>query len=212
MGNLLAKKKKNPKISQADMAILELKGQRDKLLQHQKQIQTAIEQAQKVAATLIKEKKEDRALLALKKKTLHTRRLTKVLDQVLHMEELISGVETAQRDKEIFLAMKKGTETLKEIRQELSMESVESLMNDSAEAVETQNRISEMLAGNFDKEEEEAMNRELDLMMGEAGVPADRLELPSVPSKEPTLLEQQGVGEEEEEDMPLPPPAEAVPA
>uniref|UniRef100_A0A6U6CBD7 Charged multivesicular body protein 6 n=2 Tax=Guillardia theta TaxID=55529 RepID=A0A6U6CBD7_GUITH len=196
------------------MAILELKGQRDKLLQHQKQIQSAIDQAQKVAAALIKEKKKDRALLALKKKKLHTRRLTKVLDQVMHMEELISGVETAQRDKEVFLAMKKGSESLKEIRQELSLENVENLMNESADAVESQNRISEMLAGNFDAEEEEAMNRELDSMMGEAGVTMEQLELPSVPSKEPTLLEQKGVGEaeeEEEEEEPLPPPAEAVP-
>eukprot|EP00960_Hanusia_phi_P060112 764410-Hanusia_phi.AAC.3 len=117
-------------------------------------------------------------------------------EEVLHMEELISGVETAQRDKEIFLAMKKGTETLKEIRQEVPAGILKPSRLRSAQEEESRrgvltlscSRISEMLAGNFDKEEEEAMNRELDLMMGEAGVPAVKWLLFQLPPHLPSPL------------------------
>ncbi|XP_027115745.1 vacuolar protein sorting-associated protein 20 homolog 2-like [Coffea arabica] len=75
MGNVFVKK---PKITEVDRAILSLKTQRRKLAQYQQQLENVIEAEKQAARDLLREKKKDGALLALKKKKVQEELLKQV--------------------------------------------------------------------------------------------------------------------------------------
>ena len=88
MGNLFVKK---PKITEVDRAILSLKTQRRKLAQYQQQLEAVIEAEKQAARDLIREKKKERALLALKKKRAQEELLKQVDNWVINVEQQVSA-------------------------------------------------------------------------------------------------------------------------
>ncbi|KAG8730247.1 Vacuolar protein sorting-associated protein 20 [Ceratobasidium sp. 428] len=94
----------------------------------------------------------------------------------------------------------------------MSLEDVEKLMEETAEAVAYQNEIDQMLTSRMTVDEEEAVQKELEQLQAEAignaptHEPAgtERVELPSVPAKEPTEAEQEEAGQEAERRVAIP--------
>lgn len=209
--------KKAAQISEADKAVLDLKIKRDMLHKHKKQVQAVMAREKEIATALLKEGKKDKALLALRKRKQQGKLIEKTDEQILRMEELVNGVETAQRDKQVFEAVRIGTEALKEMQKETSIEEVEKLMQDTQEAMDYQKEVEAMLAGQISDVDEAAMESELEAMAAEMGVAqpsqADIGKAPAVPATEPTLVPGgQAAAEEEEEeedDQVMPPPAMA---
>ncbi|KAI8974640.1 Snf7-domain-containing protein [Pilobolus umbonatus] len=149
-------------ITAQDRAILDLKVQRDKLKQYQKKINVIIDKEIEAAKTALNNGNKQKALLALKKKKYQMQLLEKTEQQLMTLEELTQSIEYALVEKQMLEGLKKGNEVLKEIHKETSIEAVEKLMDDTAEAIAYQNEIDEMLTGLMSPEEEEEVNRELE--------------------------------------------------
>ena len=81
-------------VSQADLAILELKIQRDKLTQHKKKVEATMARDREIAGQLVREGKRDKALLALRRRKMHAKLIEKTDDQIFNMEHMINTVET----------------------------------------------------------------------------------------------------------------------
>ncbi|KAG4095933.1 hypothetical protein H8356DRAFT_1276160 [Neocallimastix lanati (nom. inval.)] len=160
MGSSSSKPKKS-KITSQDKAILDLKIQRDKLNQYQKKIQAVLDREYEIAKINIKKGNKEKALLALKKKKYQEQLIEKVDAQLLNIEELTHSIEYAVVEKQVLDGLKNGNEILKQLNNEMSIEKVEDLMNETAEAVAYQNEISELLGGALTVEDEEDIENEL---------------------------------------------------
>jgi len=177
-----------PKITAQDRAILDLKLQRDKLKQYQKKIQVILDREHTIAKDQIAAGQRDRALIALRRRKYQQSLLTKTDEQMENLEQLVSTIEFSLIEVSILHGLKQGNDILKEIHKEMNVESVEKLLEETAEAREYQKEVGDMLSNNLSLDEEEAVQKELlELQQDiatESKVPLD-IELPSIPSSKP---------------------------
>ncbi|EJT97801.1 hypothetical protein DACRYDRAFT_71462 [Dacryopinax primogenitus] len=170
-----------PKITAQDRAVLDLKLQRDKVRQYQKRIQVVLDAEKRVALEALAQGRKDRALIALRRRKYQEQLLGKTDQQLETLEQLVSSVEFSLVQKDVMFGLQQGNTVLKEIHKEMSLEQVEKLMEDTAEAVAYQREIDEMLMSTMTVDEEEAVQREL------AQLQAEQLRMPEVPSTVPVV-------------------------
>jgi len=99
---------------------------------------------------------------------------------------MINSIEWATMQQKVFQALEAGKNTLQEINSTMSLEEVEKLMEDSQEAIEHQEAISELLGGKLTTQDDEAVLKELE-------------ELEENEEKEEVPEEKTGIQEEEKE-------------
>ncbi|ORX43769.1 Snf7-domain-containing protein [Piromyces finnis] len=199
-------KPKSKKITSQDKAILDLKIQRDKLTQYQKKIQVVLDREYEIAKINLKNGDKKKALLALKKRKYQEQLIEKIDTQLMNVEELVNNyknvemtrsIEYAVVEKDIIDKLKIGNETLTKLNNEMSIEKVEDLMNETAEAVAYQNEISELLSGAFTVEDEEAIEDELNQLIEEE----INNKLPEVPNTKLPKVEVEEEPESEKEEV-----------
>ncbi|KAI9279948.1 Snf7 family [Umbelopsis sp. AD052] len=184
------------KITDQDKAILDLKVQRDKLKQYHKKLQVVADKEVEIAKQSLAQGNKKKALVSLKKKKYQEQLLEKTDAQLMNLEELTNSIEFALVEKQVLDGLQKGNEVLKEIHKEMSVEAVQKLMDDTADAIEYQNEIDEILSGNLTAEDEEDVLRELDELQQQEL----EAQMPAVPDKVPA-----GMEHKEEEELPAVP-------
>jgi len=179
-----------PKITAQDKAILDMKLQRDKLRQYQKKIQVVLNQERVIAADALKTGNKEKALTALRRRKFQESLLQKTDGQLEVLENLVSNIEFALIEKDVMFGLQQGNQVLKQIHSEMNIESVQKLMDDTAEGIQYQREIDEMLMSTMSAEEEESVQRELAQLQAEAlpTIPeVTRVDLPEVPDTEPVV-------------------------
>ncbi|KAH9064107.1 Snf7 family [Lactarius vividus] len=189
-----------PKITAQDRAILDLKLQRDKLKQYQKKIQIILDREHEIAKQQLAAGHKDRALIALRRRKYQEGLLVKTDGQLESLEQLVSTIEFSLVEVSVLHGLRQGNAVLKEIHKELNVESVERLLEETAEAREYQREIDDMLMNSLSLDEEDAVQTELKELQQEA-LRAQRneetpLSLPDAPTTEPLYEEIQQPQEE----------------
>ncbi|OJA16218.1 hypothetical protein AZE42_00101 [Rhizopogon vesiculosus] len=178
-------------------ASLSLKLQRDKLKQYQKKIQVVLDREHEIAKAHLATGQKDRAVIALRRRKYQQSLLLKTDSQLENLEQLVSTIEFSLVEVSVFHGLKQGNEVLQEIHREMSIESVEKLMDETQEAREYQREIGDLLANRLTNDEEGAVQEELRALqaeaLGQAG-PEVRMDLPSPPSSLPLLSLPEGQG------------------
>ncbi|XP_010444310.1 PREDICTED: vacuolar protein sorting-associated protein 20 homolog 1 [Camelina sativa] len=177
MGNLFVKK---PQITEVDRAILSLKTQRRKLAQYQQKLEKVIEAEKEAARDLIREKRKDRALLALRKKRTQEDLLKQVDQWVINVEQQLADIELTSKQKAVFESLKQGNNAIKAIQSELDLDDVQKLMDDTADAKAYQDELNAILGEKLSEEDEEDILAEFDNLESQLIVD----EMPEVPTKE----------------------------
>lgn len=186
-----------------------LKLQRDKLKQYQKKIQVVLDREHEIAKAHLATGQKDRAVIALRRRKYQQSLLLKTDSQLENLEQLVSTIEFSLVEVSVLHGLKQGNEVLREIHREMSIESVEKLMEETQEAREYQREIGDLLANRLTHDEEDAVQAELLALQGEtlgqAG-PEVRLDLPSPPRSLPLVSEeaQQVPLETKRERVPVP--------
>ncbi|KIJ68569.1 hypothetical protein HYDPIDRAFT_24829 [Hydnomerulius pinastri MD-312] len=181
-----------PKITAQDRAILDLKLQRDKLRQYQKKIQVVLDREHEIAKAQLAAGNKDRAVIALRRRKYQQGLLLKTDGQLENLEQLVSTIEFSLVEMSVLHGLKQGNEVLKEIHREMSIESVEKLMEETHEAREYQREIGDLLANQLSLDEEDAVQAELRELQVESlgqAEPALPDKLPSVPIEPPAIAE-----------------------
>ncbi|KAF8973696.1 Snf7-domain-containing protein [Flammula alnicola] len=183
-----------PKITPQDRAILDLKLQRDKLKQYQKKIQAVLDREHAIAKAQIAAGQKDRALIALRRRKYQQSLLTKTDQQLENLEQLVRFyIEFSLVEVSVLHGLKQGNEVLKEIHREMNVESVERLLEETAEAREYQKEIGDMLSNTLTLDDEEAVQNELLALQRDIeSETAKDIELPSVPSDTPVQVIKEG--------------------
>ncbi|EIW86828.1 Snf7-domain-containing protein [Coniophora puteana RWD-64-598 SS2] len=150
-----------PKITAQDRAVLDLKLQRDKLRQYQKQIQGILDREYEIARLHLAAGHKERATVALRRRKYQQGLLLKTDGQLENLEQLVSTIEFSMIEVSVLHGLKQGNDVLKQIHKEMSIESVEKLMEETAEAREYQQEIGEILSNRLTLDEEDAVQAEL---------------------------------------------------
>ncbi|PWY97108.1 Snf7-domain-containing protein [Testicularia cyperi] len=187
---------KGPKITPHDRAILDLKLQRDRMKQYQKKLQVILDREHEAARQALARGDKSKALTALRRRKYQESLIQKTDSQLETLEGLVSSIEFSQIQQSVMLGLQQGNDVLKEIHKEMSIESVEKLMEETAEAQAYQREIDEMLQSRMTLEEEEAVQSELEALQREAAgitdeTPAESITLPSAPQTEPVSQAQE---------------------
>ncbi|CAI5438983.1 unnamed protein product [Caenorhabditis angaria] len=179
MGGVFSKKDKTPKVSEQDNAILALKTQRDKIKQMIKRKENCMEKERLLAKELIREGKKDRALLLLKKKRYQEKIIDQTLSQLSKIEQMVQDLEFAEIQQKVVEGLKQGNDALKKMNSLFDVDEIDRIMEETKEAAEYQEEISNMLSGQLSTSDVSDVEKELEELLA-AQVPADIL--PSVPT------------------------------
>ena len=161
---------------------------------------TLLEQAKQ----LIRQEQKNRALLVLKLRRFKDAEADKVDAELMTVLEMIENVEWEHANMEVLRALKAGTASLNKLHEEMSLDDVADLLDETNAAIAVENQINEMIAGQFDTGDNEELERELAELMGEtqpvaeqqpqksetkadktqqkSATATDALDLPSVPT------------------------------
>jgi charged multivesicular body protein 6 len=182
MGCLLSPKQASPpsRVNESDKVIAELKITRDKVKNYLKKLESTIAACQSCVKECIRNKQKDKAMLALRKQKYLEKNLETGRGELLNLEGQIVSIENAQIQKNVYEALKQGNDFLKSMNQQLTLQDVDKLMEETAEAIEYQQEVGRALAQQGIEENDEDLLQQLDQLDEKEALD---YEIPAVPQK-----------------------------
>mmetsp|Transcript_12932 Transcript_12932/g.33686 ORF Transcript_12932/g.33686 Transcript_12932/m.33686 type:complete len:237 (+) Transcript_12932:1-711(+) len=160
MGALFSKRPAAAQVSDHDRALLQLKVQKDRVSKHRAAITSAMDREAAVAQEQLASGNRALARAALRRKRYWELHLDKTDQMLMRLEEVLASIEIAHVQKEVYKGLESGTRALKQMQSELSLEKVEQLMSERADALAVQEEIDRALAGSkADQDVEEEFAR-----------------------------------------------------
>ena len=150
------------RVNNNDKAVAQLKVTKDEVKRYERKLEANIANYKAAVKQCIREKNKEKALLVLKKQKYLEKNLDATRNELLNLEQLINDVESAQVQKNLVEALKEGNEFLKALNSQLTLDDVERVMQDTHEAIEYQNQVSEALAQQGFVADEDELLHELD--------------------------------------------------
>ncbi len=102
----------------------------------------------------------------------------KIDKQLLSVMEMINNIEWEYTNLKVLQALQEGNRALNKLHNEMSYEDVVALLDETNEAIEVENQINQLIAGQFNPIDETELQNELAELMGE--------KLPTPPTSTPT--------------------------
>mmetsp|Transcript_90168 Transcript_90168/g.209783 ORF Transcript_90168/g.209783 Transcript_90168/m.209783 type:complete len:243 (+) Transcript_90168:43-771(+) len=137
-----------PGVDEHDMALLDLKVQRDQLFGHRRRFEAMLERDEAAARDCIRQSRKTQAMLALRKKKMHDQLLNECLSHLARIDELIENIEITRIQQQSIQALAAGVATMKKMQKETGgVDYINQLMDDRQEAIEAQRELNEALAG-----------------------------------------------------------------
>jgi charged multivesicular body protein 6 len=120
--------------------------------------------------------------------------------------EMIDGVEWAAINLEAMKALKSGNDALNRLHEEMTPDDVAALLDETNEAIEIENQINNLLAGQLEQYDSEELEAELAELMGETKPIKNNKEekvpiLPDAPDHDIRVAELLPSGNEEEAEV-----------
>ena len=191
------KRKPDPRITDADHAVLQVKKQRDQLKLYQRRIEAEHEKLRRLAKECLKEGKRDKAMLLLKKKKRQDVLLERTMGQLDNLEQMVDRIEEAQTQNKVMEGLKSGNQALKQLHALMSREDVERIMEDTQDSIEYQKELDELLGGGMSQEDDDDLLAELDQIVAKEMPELPDVALPEIPDAK---LPEVAKGDEQEKE------------
>ena len=140
MGN---SSQKDDRINEHDKAVLDLKNARDSLKQVQKKLQVSMARETEVARQLLRQGNKAAAVTCIKKKKLQQSLYDKTHGQLDNVQSMLASIETAQLNAQVFESIKAGKDALKALNSVMSVEDIETLLDENAEQMAVAKEIDD---------------------------------------------------------------------
>lgn len=139
---------RSPTVDDENMAMLDLKVQRDELVSRRRGVETRVKKADETARNLVRSGQRERAMLALRMKKQYEQLALDSQGHVNRLEELIYSIEMARTQRTMVEALQAGTAMLRKIQKDIGgVDQVQRLLGEQEDAIEAQREIAAALAG-----------------------------------------------------------------
>ncbi|KTW31996.1 uncharacterized protein T551_00678 [Pneumocystis jirovecii RU7] len=143
------------KVTKKDYIVLELKLQRDKLHRYQVNVENFVLDTKEAIKKSLAQGNKQKALYLLKQKKKYQELFTKACAHIETVENLISTIEFALIEEDVIYILKQSSCLLKDLKKEMSFESVSKLMDQAKENIIYQNDINNILSDKLEDKDEE---------------------------------------------------------
>lgn len=142
---------------------------RDKVRRYMKRLKTTAVDIREEVKELIQRKKKSKALIGLRKLIYVEEGVRACEEQLLQLEKVALQIGESRTQKEVFDAMRAGTDLLQRIDQRMSVDDAQQLVEDTEAAYAYQQELDSILVGSSSKDE--ALLQELNSPVP-SGIPA----------------------------------------
>lgn len=139
-----------------------------------------------MAREMMRNGKEDRAKLILRKKKFQEKLIASARDKVVNLEQLVNSIEFAKVQGQVIAAMKTGKDELERLNNQMKMEDIEKLVEDTKDAVAYQFEVSKLVGAELTAEDDQDVLAELERIELENKNESQREVLPEMPSVQRT--------------------------